>query len=205
MAQAGPRGAVYTSTNAADHNDLVVFARGADGRLGDATSVATGGTGTGVGLGSQGAIARSGRFLFVVNARSNDISTFELGSGAPRLVARTPSGGTMPISVTATDRLAYVLNAGGSGNIAGFWIDDDGALHRLAGATQPLSSAAANPAEIAFSPDGDTLIVSEQDTNVLDASSLDFFGRARGLVVHRSNGPVPFGFDFTPDGALIVS
>src|SRR3989449_7163927 len=55
---AGP-GAVYTLTNQVAGNAVAVFTRGADGRLTSAGTVATGGTGTGAGLGSQGAVVRS--------------------------------------------------------------------------------------------------------------------------------------------------
>src|SRR5438445_12771462 len=53
---AGP-GAVYTLTNQVGGNAVAAFTRGADGRLASAGSVATGGTGTGASLGSQGAVS----------------------------------------------------------------------------------------------------------------------------------------------------
>src|ERR1700742_1955126 len=49
----------------------------------------TGGAGLGAGLSAQGAIAREGRWLFAVNAGSNDVSTFDLASSPPELVAVT--------------------------------------------------------------------------------------------------------------------
>src|SRR5216117_572914 len=51
--------AVYTVTNQVAGNAVAVFNRGADGTLRAAGQVATGGTGTGGGLGSQGAVALS--------------------------------------------------------------------------------------------------------------------------------------------------
>src|SRR5437588_10723069 len=70
--------AVYTLTNQVAGNSVAVFTRAADGTLSAAGRVATGGTGTGAGLGSQGAVAVSddGRWLLAVNAGSNDVSVF---------------------------------------------------------------------------------------------------------------------------------
>src|SRR5689334_5969778 len=53
----GGRRAVYTLTNQVAGNAVAVFNRAADGTLTAAGTVATGGTGTGAGLGSQGAVA----------------------------------------------------------------------------------------------------------------------------------------------------
>src|SRR5216683_7157135 len=147
-------GAVYTLTNQTSGNAVAIFTRAADGRLTAAGTVSTGGTGTGAGLGSQGALALNdeGQLLFAVNAGSNEISAFQVNPEARlSLVARTPSGGTRPISLTVHGHLVYVLNAGGSGNISGFTIDVNGALTPLAGSTRPLSGPAVGPAQVAFS------------------------------------------------------
>src|SRR5678809_1151178 len=62
-------GAVYTLTNASAGNAVAVFNRSPRGDLTPAGTVATGGLGTGAGLGSQGAVVLSanGRWLFAVN------------------------------------------------------------------------------------------------------------------------------------------
>src|ERR1043165_1941400 len=69
-------GVVYTLTNQVAGNSVAVFDRAADGSRTSAGIVSTGGTGTGAGLGSQGALAlsRDGQWLLAVNAGSNDIS-----------------------------------------------------------------------------------------------------------------------------------
>src|SRR3989442_8703623 len=122
----GAPGAVYTLMNLTSGNAVAVFARAADGTLTVAGTVPTGGIGTGSGLGSQGALALSedGRWLFAVNAGSNDVSIFRVTPTGLSWTSRIPSGGTKPISVTVHDKLLYVLNGGGSGNIAGFALDD---------------------------------------------------------------------------------
>ncbi len=121
----GPR-AVYTLTNQVAGNAVAVFNRAADGTLSAAGTVATGGTGTGAGLGSQGAVALSddGRWLFAVNAGSNDVSVLRVRRSGLSLASRTPSSGTLPISLTVRENVLYVLNAGGAGNITGFTVGE---------------------------------------------------------------------------------
>src|SRR5262245_9162606 len=76
MAHAGP--AVYTTTDAAAGNDVVIFDRAPNGTLSPAGTVSTGGTGTGSGLGNQGAVVLAGHWLLAVNAGSDDISVFRV-------------------------------------------------------------------------------------------------------------------------------
>ncbi len=72
--------AAYTLTNQRAGNAVAIFRRAADGTLTPGPASATGGSGTGKGLGSQGALALSddGRWLFAVNAGSNDLSAFRV-------------------------------------------------------------------------------------------------------------------------------
>jgi 6-phosphogluconolactonase (cycloisomerase 2 family) len=204
---AAARGFVFTQTNAVESNELVAYNRAADGTLSLSRRVETGGVGIGGGgLTAQGAIAREGRWLFVANAGSDDVTTFDLRSGAPVAVARTPSGGTEPVSVTVRgDGLVYVLNAGGAGGIAGFRVDARGRLDPIAGSAQPLSGEAVTPTEVSFTPDGDTLIVTERDGGKIDTYPIDVRGRAGAPTFTESNGASPFGFSFTPVGELVVS
>src|SRR5215468_7000543 len=107
-------GAVYAMTNAAGGNSILIFARVASGTLTNAGSAATGGTGKGAGLGSQGALLLTNdqRWLLAVNAGSNDLTVFSVTPEGLRWRSKTPSGGTMPISVAVHERLVYALNAG---------------------------------------------------------------------------------------------
>jgi hypothetical protein len=153
-------GAVYLATNATAGNQVLVLARSGDGSLSEPRPFSTGGTGTGGGLGNQGGVvlAHGNRWLFVVNAGSNEISVFAVRGDDLELLDRVSSDGLKPISVTVFRDLVYVLNAGGSGNISGFRLDPHGGLHPLPGSTRPLSSSASDPAQIEFSPDGTTLV-----------------------------------------------
>ena len=200
-------GAVYTLTNQVGGNAVAVFARGADGRLTAAGTVSTGGTGTGASLGSQSAVALSddGRWLFTVNAGSNDVSVFGVSPAGLALASRTASGGTLPISLTVHGNVLYVLNAGGTGNISGFAVGTSGALTAIAGATGPLSGSSVGPAQVSFSPDGRRLVVTEKNTNQLDVYAVDANGVATGPTTTASAGGTPFGFSFGHRNELFVS
>ncbi len=208
LSVAGHPGFVATLSNAQGGNELLVFRRQADGSLGGPRAFDTGGNGTGAGLGSQGALVGRGdhRALYAVNAGSNDISVFTLvGEGGPRLLQTIGSGGTMPISLTVSGRLLYVLNAGGDGNVSGFAIGGDGSLTPLAGSTVPLSAPGVGPAEVAFTPGGHFLTVTEKGTGRIDLFPVEVNGLPGAPVVNASSGLTPFGFSFGGPDALIVS
>lgn len=200
------RQAVFTSSNAAAGNAVLAFNRAPDGSLTAAGSLSTGGTGTGAGLGSQGAIAltEDGNRLFVVNVGSNDISVLDVRENGLSLLDREPSGGVMPISLTVHGDVLYVLNAG-TPNISGFRIKENGRLSPIAGSTQALSAGAAGPAEVAFSPNGEWLAVTEKGSSKIDTYKVNDKGVAGAAVTTVSNGSTPFGFAFDPRGRLIVS
>ena len=200
-------GAVFTIGNDGGGNEVLAFRRGSDGQLQFAGSFATGGRGSGGGLGSQGAmvLSKDGELLFAVDAGSNEISSFAVHGTSPRLVGHVASGGSRPISLTAHDDLLYVLNAGGAGNITGFTVGEEGALTPLPGSTRPLSGNATAPAQVEFTPDGEHLVVAEKATDRLDVYKVGEDGRAEGPVVQVSSGRTPFGFAFGRDGLLVVS
>src|SRR5690348_14979058 len=80
---------VYAITNDAGGNALAVFHRANDGTLSPAGTVAAGGLGTGTALGSQGAVilSNNGRWVFAVDAGSNQISSFRVTPSGPTLVS----------------------------------------------------------------------------------------------------------------------
>ena len=203
----GNAGAVYVSSNSPAGNEVLVFPRAGDGSLAAPVAFATGGLGTGGGLGNQGAVVLShnNRRLFVVNAGSNEVSVFAVTRTGLELLDRVASGGMRPVSVTVHRRLVYVLNAGGTGNITGFKLDGDGNLHPIANSTRSLSSAAAGAAQVEFSPDGGVLVVTEKMTNKISTYTVGAGGLATGPNVQPSNGVTPFGFAFSRRGTLVVS
>ncbi len=207
-ALAAKQDVVYTSTNSPGGNAVQVFTGGAGGSLDPAGSFPTGGTGTGGGLGSQGSVVLSdnGRFLFVVNAGSNQVSAFAARGDALELIGTVPSGGATPTSVTVSGRIVYVLNTGGAGNITGFTFDREDGLEPIPGSTRPLSAAGGTaPAQVSFDPSGRVLVVTERATNVIDTYTVDRHGRASGPNPQASAGATPFGFAFDKRGRLLVS
>jgi 6-phosphogluconolactonase len=200
-------GAVYTLTNAATGNAVAVFDRDADGSLSPEGTVPTGGLGTGGGLGSQGALALDGHRLFAVNAGSNSISLLRVEDDDELERADVaPSGGVRPISLTVHGPLLYVLNAGNAttpANITGFVVWR-GQLIPLPGSSRPLSTAAPDPAQIEFTPDGRVLVVTEKATNRITTYRVSS-GYASAPFAQPSAGQTPFGFAFDRRGHLIVS
>jgi 6-phosphogluconolactonase (cycloisomerase 2 family) len=200
-------GAAFTISNEAAGNRVFAFVRGNDGALSPAGSVATGGAGTGAGLGSQSALAlsRNGRWLVAVNAGSNDLSTFEVNGAELRLVSVVPSGGMRPTSVAIHDRLVYALNAGGTANVSGFRISAAGTLEPIAGSSRALSAPSPNAAQVGIAPNGSSVVVTERGTNLIDSFAVDDNGLLGELHTHPSSGTNPFGFDFTPTNHIVVS
>jgi 6-phosphogluconolactonase len=204
---------LFVMGNATGSNEVLAFRRGTNGRPVLAGSFPTGGLGTGGGLGSQGSVVldETGEWLFVVNAGSDEISAFQVTHDYLVLRDIVPSGGDRPVSVTVHGDVLYVLNAGDANalpatasNITGFTLDD-GSLTPIAGTTRALSVANANPAQVGFSPDGSTLVVTERATQVLTSFPVDVQGVAGEPVVTPSSGMTPFGFEFADDDTLVVA
>jgi 6-phosphogluconolactonase (cycloisomerase 2 family) len=198
--------AVYLQTNDAEANEVLAFERLADGGLTPLGRFSTGGRGTGAPhLASQSSIVLTGdaHHLLVVNAGSDDVSLFAVEGAALRLVDRAPSGGLTPTSVSVSGDLVYVLNSRTPG-IAGFRIAAD-ELVALDGSARSLSAPEADPAQVSFSRDGRTLAVTERGTDSISTFAIDEHGFAHGPTTIGASGKTPYGFDFTPDGAMIVT
>ncbi|MEP7382345.1 MAG: beta-propeller fold lactonase family protein [Gemmatimonadota bacterium] len=199
VSETAASGQVYTQSNSASGNEVLLFNRAADGSLTAGGAYWTGGNGTGAGLGNQSSLAltSNGRFLLTINAGSDEVSSFAVRrNGTLDLIGAYPSGGSMPLSVTISGSTVYVVNGGGSGNISGFTLSSRGVLAPIAGSTLPLSSSASGPAQIAFSPNGRVLVVTEKATNSLSVYRVAANGSATGPTVVPSNGATPFGFAF---------
>jgi 6-phosphogluconolactonase (cycloisomerase 2 family) len=207
----GASGAVYTATNSVSGNSVLVFDRAADGALTYVDAVATGGQGSGNGLGNQGGLALTadGKFVLVVNAGSNDISVLQTADSGLMLIDRKNSGGVRPISVSVSGRLVYVLNngsaAGGTDTVVGFRLSRDGQLTQIPGSTRGLSAAGVGPAEVALSADGATLVVTEKATNRVDVFDVQDDGLLGAMNAVPSSGTTPFGFAFGKHDQFFVS
>ena len=201
-----PKGAVFTQTNDATNNEVLMYSRNGKGELTFAGAYSPGGLGTSGGLGNQGSLVLGpqNKLLFVANAGSNEISVMALAKRGLSLINKVNSGGDRPVSITVFQDMLYVLHAG-SDSINGFTIADNGSLTPIEHSMRVLSSIGTAPAQIQFSPWGDVLAVTEKATNLIDIFSIDETGLPNEAVTNTSIGNTPFGFDFDRRGRLIVS
>lgn len=205
---------VYMMTNAASGNSVLDYTRNADGTLSLNATVSTGGKGSGKFLNSSGPVTLhpNGQILFVVNAGDNSVSSLLIGSGGLTLVSHGPSGGTYPVSVTAHNSKVYVLNQGGSNNIAGYNVNTTtGKLSKLLTApggsqvTVPLSGPSVAAAQISFTTNGQYLIVTEKATNNIDVFPVSAQGIASAPTLYTSGGITPYGFAFDKKARVYIS
>jgi 6-phosphogluconolactonase (cycloisomerase 2 family) len=198
-------GALFTISNDASGNEVLVYRRAADGSLTLVDTVATGGLGSGGGLGSQGAVTLSddGKRLLVVNAGSDSLSMFRVNGTHLSLKDVDHTRGDTPISVDVHGNLAFVVNAGSS-TIEGFRVGH-GRLVPLRHSVRQLSGDAVGPAQVEFSPSGRRLAVTEKVTNQIVTFPVGSHGWVGRAKASPSAGETPFGFEFDPYGRLVVS
>jgi 6-phosphogluconolactonase len=202
---------VYTQTNDPGGNQVIAYRRAADGTLTPLGGYDTGGLGTGKPhLASQGSVVLSGdgRWLFAVNAGSDDLSVFAVAADGLALVDRVEVGGVRPTSVAVHGGLLYVLATGGVGDparLVGFKVSEDGRIAPLEGSARQLSQPNADPAQVGFSPDGGTLVVTDRATDTISSYVVGHDGAVDGPTVLASSGATPYGFDFTRAGVLVVT
>jgi 6-phosphogluconolactonase (cycloisomerase 2 family) len=174
-------GAVYagTNNNGPAGNFVVGFGRRADGSLVPLDAYGTGGDGRAAPSSSSprlnslaaedSIIAVNNRFLIVVNAGSNNITSFRINAdfSLTRLDIEA-SGGTSPVSLAYRNGIVYVAHAdedgvftgpaNQSGNITAMRLEAaTGQLTPIAGFSVSLR---ARPADLEVTPDGAYLIAS---------------------------------------------
>ncbi len=203
-------GAVYAMTNDAAGNEVLAYDRAPDGSLSLQGTYPTGGEGTSmIRLSSQGPVvlSKDGRHLLVANVGSSEISVFAVRRDGLELRSVVPSGGLTPNSITVRGDVVYVLNNGGMGlgNITGFHLTNQSSLVPIARSTRTLSAPGSDPAQVSFTPDGDSLVVTEKATSRILTWRLTKSDEPFGRQVHDSDGVTPFGFDFTRDGTFVVT
>jgi 6-phosphogluconolactonase (cycloisomerase 2 family) len=212
---------VFVQTNEPSGNRIAVYDVGGGGQLAQAGTYATGGKG-GVALpgsesdhlASQGSLVYDAghRLLIAVNAGSNSVSTFAVEGDRLHLTGVVASGGDFPTSIAVHGGLAYVLNAGGIGSVAGYRIVS-ATLQPIADSVRSLGLAntsppnfLTSPGQVGFTPTGQQLLV----TTKASGSDIDVFqvgsdGRLSAKpVVNPAANPVPFAFTFTPTGRVAV-
>lgn len=198
---------LYTESNDAATNTIIVYEIKHDGSLQLNGTTASGGAGTGKSLGSQGALVldKKHEWLYAVNAGDNSVSSFKIHENGSLTLAHTADTyGTTPVSVSVHGNLLYVLNRG-SDNIHGFLIGQGGSLTHIDGSNQSLSGKAVDAPQVLFTPDGDWLVVTEKATNTVSTFRVRHDGSVHPGIFTSSVGQTPFGFDFSRDRFMIVS
>jgi 6-phosphogluconolactonase len=201
--------AVFVMSNAADRNEVIAFARATDGSLQETHKFPTGGRGSGGNhdpLESQGSLtlSKDHSLLFAVNAGSGEVSVFRVHGSTLVLSDKVLSEGSEPNAIAQHGNLVYVLNTGGSSNVAGFLREGDH-LRYIKNSLTVLSTNTSGAASIAFSPDGQFLAVTERLTNDIDVFKVLAGGTLSPIMTNPSDGPGAFAISFAPKGVAIVS
>jgi 6-phosphogluconolactonase len=202
-------GNVYVNDNTSTANTVAAFQRRRDGSLQPlpGSPFATGGAGTGAGIGSQGSLqtAFDGRYVLAADAGSDQISVLAVrrdGSLLPVPGGTVSSGGSQPVSIAVHDDLVYVANAGvgpGTTNYTGFVLGFDGVLHPLPGSTVSLPDGS-QPGDVLFNATGTKLAATRVGTSLIDSFVVDRGGRLHAApeAPYAAQGPGPFGSEFRP-------
>jgi len=203
-------GAVFVMTNAVDRNEVISFRRAADGSLQKDDRFATGGRGTGGvtdPLESQGSLTLSQdhSFLFAVNGGSGQVSVFLVRGSHLTLVDKVLSGGAEPNAVAQHGNVVYVVNVGGSSNVVGFRLNAAGRLTQIPNSIRFLTTNNSEAASLAFSPDGQFLLVTERATNNIDVFRVQGDGTLGPIVINQNSDPGTFAITFSPNGAALIA
>jgi DNA-binding beta-propeller fold protein YncE len=215
-------GVLFAQTDDPAGNAIAVFDRAADGTLSRVDTVSTGGLGGALEgavvdpLASQGSLLYDPdhSMLFVVNAGSNSVSVFTVRGDHVHLRQVLRSGGDFPVSLARHGNLVYVLNSESAGSISGFAISGKH-VEPIPASTRSLgltpvtgpSQFVNTPGQVAFSPDGDSLLV----TTKANGSAIDVFAVGRrgrpsaSFVANPSSTPVPFGITFAARNRVVVA
>jgi DNA-binding beta-propeller fold protein YncE len=213
--------AVFVQTDAPAGNAVVAYHRDADGSLTKAGTYATGGLGGVLDgavvdhLASQGSLAldHSHHTLYAVNAGSDSITVFGVTGDRLRRRAVVPSGGSFPVSIAIHHGLLYALNARDGGAVQGFRIVRRGLVpipgsHRGLGLDTSATPEFVNtPGQVAFSPDGSSLLVTTKaNGDDVDVFSVTRHGSLRpSPTVTSLPGAVPFAMSWDRFGRLVLA
>jgi 6-phosphogluconolactonase len=231
-----------TSDASQPANQIVMYTRGTDGTLTLLGRFNTGGQGSGPGqrfagdgLGASHSVrlTSDNKFLLVTNAGTNNVSVFSVASTGLTMTDLQPTGDgspshRFPNSVTINGNRVYVLNSADDGSITGFTLSSNGKLTAIPNSTRVLNAAqprfapdaVTNPAEVAFTPDGKHLVITEKDGPVAGSiAGTPPTGTGRILVFGVDSTGVPsanftttgttnhgpFGFSFDNNGNMLCA
>lgn len=210
-------GAVFVQTDDLRHNAVIAFDRGADGRLSRAGTYSTGGKGGALDgavvdpLASQGSLTldRGHDLLYAVNGGSDTFTVFAVHGAQLQRHQVLPTRGDVPVSVSVSGDLVYVLNARGGGSITGYRVLGHH-LVPIAGSTRSLGLTPngnpeflQTPSQVAVTPDGSAVVVATKTHGELLTFPLTN-GRPSATPVVTKSGTVPFALSFDRAGRLLV-
>lgn len=217
--EAGEQHAVFVMTDDPDGNGVIAFARADDGTLTRGATYPTGGLGARLDgavvdpLASQDALTydEEHHLLLAVNGGSDTVTVFGVEGSSLHRLQVVSSRGTLPVSVSVRDDIAYVLNAGGDGSVAGFRVGSNG-LRPLSGSVRSiglgnpaLPNFLHSPAQVAISPDARHLVVTTKLAGDVVVWRLGGDGRPAANAVVNHQGTVPFSVAFDQRGHVLLS
>lgn len=228
-------GALYTETNGAKKNSLVVFAQYSDGSLKQVQTIATGGKGgvqpqpetgpclpppAGTGkcpnLDTQGEVetSASGKLVFAVNAGSNTVTSFRVTPAGVVRADVAKSGGVFPLSLASHGNLLYVLNAD-TATIAGFKVSAAGHLTPIVTRQLAQNVFPGLSRQIAFDNSGKWLVVSKfgnpfapggpSPQNSIDTFKVGPGGVAGQAITSSTKVPLPFSINFDSGNRMLLT
>jgi uncharacterized protein (TIGR03000 family) len=215
-------GYVYTINNDLRQNGVAVYKANADGTLTEVpgSPFATGGKGLGGGdIDEQGAIRVAGEFVLAVNPGSDSIAVLRKGAEGrltPVPGSPFPSIGNAPLSLTVHGDLVYVANQAPKfatptmkPNVTGLRLGRDGKLVPVEKSTIEFP-ADRGPAQVAFAPDGKTLVVTSgfqgDDSSEIHAYRVMGDGtlkEAEGSPAKPKGASGTVGFSWSPMGGRV--
>jgi hypothetical protein len=225
----GGVGAVYTMTNGATMNQILIQSLNASGQLTMINAVNTNGTGVSTTnadpLFSQGSLAVYSNYLFAVNPGSNSLSMFMISpSDATQLTLLSvqPTNGWFPISVTVNSMYACVLTGGNITGIRCFTYNSSGLfivssfdrnLTSYISQTVPPTGPPQTLSEILFSADNLALIVSVKGINTTSPGYLLFYPLSNNMTMLASspnqttptNAVLPFSMTLVGMNGLLIT
>jgi 6-phosphogluconolactonase (cycloisomerase 2 family) len=122
------------------------------------------------------------------------------------------SGGAFPVSVAVSRSrdLVYVLNAGSTGSVTGYRLDDR-QLDAISGSSRSLGLSNTNPpfflsspAQAGFTRDGRHLVVATKTNNQVDVFAVEPDGRLTTAPTVNAVPGVPFAFSFDRTDRLVL-
>lgn len=153
------------------------------------------------------AVTPSGRFMYVNNRDSGDVSAFEIhGTGAMTVVPGSPfpvAGSPVGIAVSADGRFLYTQNL--QGTVSALAIAADGTLAAIPGS--PFPSGGKEPWAGAVTPDGRFLYVVNLGSNDISGFAIGPDGSLSPLAGFpvASGGVEPNGIAVSPDGRRLYA